>query len=319
MKQYNINYSGDDYLVQATAKQGLLRCLSVRTTQLVSEARDIHDLSPATSVALGRLMSGALLMSADLKSEQDQLTLVIKSDGEIYNLSAIATVDGKVRGYGDNAQAASHYKEAGKLDLSASVGKGKLTVIKDLGLKEPYIGNVELVSGEIAEDLASYYYYSEQIPTILFLGVRLDKQGVTAAGGMLVQVLPGADEELIDWLEERAVGFPDLSELLEQGISPHQLIDLLLGDTDVDYLKEYPVHYSCTCNRDRMTRNLLLLGSEELVQLSEDPEGIELSCHFCGSHYHYKQEEIAELAIVARQESVKPNINVIDIFNEEGK
>ncbi|MDI9490057.1 MAG: Hsp33 family molecular chaperone HslO [Clostridiaceae bacterium] len=315
MTNNNIDHRKDDYLVQATAKQGLLRCLAVRTTKLVDYARETHDLSPATTVALGRLMSGALLMAADLKSDQDQITLITKSDGDISNLSAIATLDGKVRGYGNQPQAPSYYHEPGKLDIAKSVGKGNLTVIKDLGLKDPYIGNVELVSGEIAEDLASYYFYSEQIPTVLFLGVRLDQEGVVSAGGMLVQVLPGADEEILTWLENRAVGFPDLSELIEQGISPHQLIDLLLGEADIEYLKEYPVTYYCPCNRDRMTSNLALLGAAELKEMAADPEGIELQCHYCSNKYQYQQSEIQDLynaVKTAEKDFNKPDINLMD-------
>ncbi|NLJ71313.1 MAG: Hsp33 family molecular chaperone HslO [Clostridiaceae bacterium] len=300
MIKQNINYIKDDYLIQATAKQGLLRCLAVRTTNLVKQAREIHDLSPISSVALGRLMSGALLMAVDLKNEQNRLTLIIKSDGDISNLTTIATLDGKVRGYVDDPYAISYYKTTDKLDLGKSIGKGNLTVIKDLGLKEPYIGNVELVSGEIAEDLASYYFYSEQIPTVIFLGVRLDQQGIVSAGGMMIQALPGVDDETLHWLENRCKGFPDLSELIAEGISPHQLLDLLLGATaELEYLAETPVEYYCECNRDRMTRNLLLLGNKELTELGEDPDGITLSCHFCDANYQYTQAEVKQLAETA--------------------
>ncbi|HHT23989.1 MAG TPA: Hsp33 family molecular chaperone HslO [Clostridiaceae bacterium] len=300
MAEQKINHLKDDYLVQATAKQGLLRCLAVRTTELVKQARNIHDLSPVSCVALGRLMSGALLMATDLKNEQDRLTLTIKSDGDISNLTTIATLDGKVRGYTTDPHAISYYKSAGKLDLAQSVGKGNLTVIKDLGLKEPYIGSVKLVSGEIAEDLASYYFYSEQIPTVIFLGVRLNQQGVVAAGGMMIQALPGIDTEILNWLENRCLGFPELSELLAEGISPHQLPDMLLGvDAELKYLAESLVEYYCECSRDRMNRNLLLLGNKELTELSEDPNGITLHCHFCAVDYHYTQAEVKQLAEAA--------------------
>ncbi|HHU53102.1 MAG TPA: Hsp33 family molecular chaperone HslO [Clostridiaceae bacterium] len=300
MTEQKINHFKDDYLVQATAKQGLLRCLAVRTTDLVKQVRNIHDLAPVSSVALGRLMSGALLMAADLKNEQDRLTLIIKSDGDISNVTTIATPDGKVRGYVIDPHAMSRYKSIGKLDLAQAVGQGNLTVIKDLGLKEPYIGSVELVSGEIAEDLASYYFYSEQVPTVIFLGVRLNQQGIAAAGGMMIQALPGVDDETLNWLEQRCVGFPDLSELIAEGISPHQLLDMLLGaDAELEYLAETPVEYHCECNRDRMTRNLLLLGNTELTELSGDPDGITLNCHFCATDYHYSQAEVKQLAETA--------------------
>lgn len=295
MEKTDIDHLKDDYLVHAIAKKGLLRCLAVRTTNLVIEAQKIHETSPASTIALGRLLSGALLMSAELKNEKNQLTLNIKSDGDISNITAVVNINGRVRGYLNNPHAPSYYHRPGKLDIGKSIGKGNLTVIQDLGLKKPYIGTVELLSGEIAEDLASYYFYSQQIPTVLFLGVKLKPSGVVTSGGIMVQVMPGADDTILDWLEVRAQGFPDLSELLENGISPHQLLDMLLGDTDIEYLLEKPVSYYCPCSRERMQRNLISLGVTELSDLAKDKEGINLHCHFCGSDYHFSQIEVKDL------------------------
>lgn len=295
MENININHIEDDYMVHAIAKKGLLRCLAVRTTGLVEEAQKIHDLSPASTIAMGRLLSGALLMSADLKNKKNQLTLNIKSDGDISNLTVVSNVDGQVRAYINNPHAPAYYHHPGKFDIGKSIGKGNLTVIKDLGLKKPYVGTVELLSGEIAEDLASYYFYSEQIPTVLFLGVKLNPSGLLAAGGMLIQALPGADDDLLDWLETRTKGFPDISELIESKISPHQLIDMILGNTDLEYLRENKVSYHCPCNRDRMQRNLISLGTEDLSDLAKDEAGINLHCHFCGADYHFSQEEIIKM------------------------
>ncbi len=290
-----INYKIDDYLVHALAKQDLLRCVSVRTTKLVREAQKIHDLSPASTVALGRLMSAALLMSSDLKNPENQLTVLLKSDGEISGMTVIADQTGQVRGDINNPHAVSHYRHEGKLDLGQSIGKGNLTVIKDLGLKEPYVGSVELISGEIAEDIAAYYFYSEQIPSVVFLGVRLNPEGVVAAGGMMIQALPGADDALLDWLEARTKGYPDISELLAEAVSPHQLIDLLLGDDRINYLKAAPVRYFCPCNAERMEQNLLTLSKKDLLELADDPAGINLHCHFCERDYHFSQDQIKKL------------------------
>ena len=286
-----IDFKIDDYLAIALAKQGLLRCVAVRSTKLVQEAQRIHDLSPASTVALGRFMTGSLLMASDFKNKDNQLTAMIKSDGDIKNMTVIADYAGNVRGDIDNKHAPSYYHHEGKLNIGKSIGKGNLTIIKDLGLKEPYIGSVELMSGEIAEDFASYYFYSEQIPTVVFLGVRLQPEGVVASGGLLVQAMPDADDSLLDWLEARTKGFPDLSELIENQISPHQLIDLLINE-DVDYLSEKLVQYYCPSNKERMKKNLISLGKDNLLDLSKDENGINLHCHFCEQDYHFSQSEI---------------------------
>lgn len=290
-----IDFTQDDYLVHAIAKQGLVRCVAIRSTKIVQHAQQIHDLSPASSVALGRFMTGSLLIASDFKNEQNQLTAQIKSDGEIGNMTVIADLQGNVRGEINNPHAISYYHHQGKLNIGKSIGKGSLTVIKDLGLKEPYVGTVELLSGEIAEDIASYYFFSEQIPSIVFLGVKLTPDGVVAAGGMLIQVMPGADDVLLDWLEMRAKGYPDISELVENQISPHQLLDLFFGEGDLEYLETQKVQYFCPCSKERMQKNLMSLGQEDLVSLAEDEEGITLHCHFCETDYHFSRAEIEKL------------------------
>ncbi len=290
----SIDFTQDDYLVHAVAKQGLVRCVAVRSTEIVKHAQKIHDLSPASSVALGRFMTGSLLIASDFKNEDNQLTAMIKSDGEIGNMTVIADMRGNVRGDINNPHAVSYYHYEGKLDIGKSVGQGSLTIIKDLGLKEPYVGTVELLSGEIAEDIASYYFFSEQIPSIVFLGVKLAPTGVVAAGGMLIQVMPGADDILLDWLEMRAKGYPDISELIENKISPHQLLDMFFGEGDLEYLSTKPVQYFCPCSKDRMKKNLLSLGKEDLQNLTEE-EGITLHCHFCETDYYFSRDEIKKL------------------------
>jgi len=310
MTENIIKHKHDDYLVTAVAKEGLLRCVAVRSTKLVKEAREIHDLSPASTVALGRFMTGALLMASDFKNNDNKLSATIKSDGDISNIVVVADYFGNVRGDINNKHAPSYYHHEGKLNIGKSIGKGNLTIIKDLGLKEPYVGSVELASGEIAEDLASYYFYSEQIPTVIFLGVRLNPDGVVSSGGLLVQALPGVDDELLDWLESRAMGFPDISELLENKISPHQLIDLLIGE-DVEYLAEKPVQYYCPSSKERMEKNLISLGEQELKELAEDKNGINLHCHFCSEDYHFSQSEVKAILEKAKLKS-QTKINIID-------
>lgn len=286
---------GGDYLVRATAFNDRVRLVGIRTTNLCGEAMRVHGLSPAATVALGRLMTGVLMQTPDLDQPDDSITAVIRSDGPIGGLTVVGQSEGRVRGLVLHPVVPTLYREPGKLDIGGVVGQGRLTVIRDLGLKEPYIGHVNLVSGEIAEDLTAYLAYSEQVPTVMGLGVRLDQSGVTQAGGFMLQLLPGAGEDLIERLEQRVAGFPDVSYLLAEGFNPHHILDLLLGDPGIHYHDVIPCRYDCNCSRDRMLRNLAALGRSELSELAEDSSGIELVCHFCNSKYHFAQDEIRQL------------------------
>lgn len=285
----------DDYLVRGTAKGGLLKCTAVRSTRVVEEAGKIHELSPLMTVAFGRLLTGGLLMSTDLKADLDQVDLQIRSSGPVQAMTVIAQPGGRVRGTVANPQVEAIYKEDRSFNIGKAVGQGSLTVVRNLGLKEPYVGRVALISGEIADDLAGYYFYSQQLPTILALGVRLGPEGVAAAGGLMVQAMPGVDDKMLDWLEQRAGGLPDISGWLEEGFNPHQLIDLFLGDPDLEYGDSYPVSYHCPCSGRTMTKALLALGKEDLLDLAQDPDGIELVCHFCNRQYKFSQQYLQDL------------------------
>ncbi len=288
----------EDILVRATAFNGKVAAVSLRHTNTCKELTKIHDLSPVACVALGRLCGGALLMSTDLKSQNSKLSITTKSDGELNGMVAACGYDSMVRGYSSNPRVATVYKADGKLDIGKAVGKGTLTVIKDLGLKEPYIGKTELLTGEIAEDLAAYFMFSEQIPTVISLGVKLDKNGVSCAGGLMVRLLPNANggEEILSYIEQRALGFPDITWLYEEGFTPHQIIDLFMGDPDVKYLDVKECGYRCTCSSERMSANLITLGKSELEDMSQIPEGINLECHFCNSNYHFSKDDLKKIA-----------------------
>lgn len=286
---------GGDYLVRSTALNGMVRAVAVRSTGICSEARDIHGLSPVAAAALGRLLTGVLLLTPDLEKKDDSITAIIRSDGPIEGMTVIGQSFGRVRGTIRQPIVPTTYSRPGKLDVGIAVGAGQLTIIRDLGLKEPYIGQVDLVSGEIAEDLTSYLALSEQIPTAISLGVRLEQSGVTHAGGFLVQMLPDAGDDVADHLEQRVAGFPEVSYLMEEGFSPHQILDLLLGDPDIQYHDVTPCSYYCPCSRERMEKNLITLGHEELINLSEDPDGIKLECHFCSRTYAFTQAEVQSL------------------------
>ena len=287
---------GSDYMVTATALSGKVRALAVRSTELVKEALRIHKTSPVATAALGRFLTGTLFVADTLKGEGDTITANIRSDGPLQGMTAVADSHGNVRGYCLEPVVETTYHRPGKLNVGAAVGSGKLTVVKDFGLKEPYVGQVELISGEIAEDFTYYFASSEQTPSIVSLGVSLDTNGVTCAGGFMVQLLPGADEETISYLEDRVNGgFPEVSFLLQEGMNPEKILDMFLGDKDICFLEGRKVAYKCNCSRDRMERNLMAIGKKDLTELSLDPNGIDLECHFCDQRYHFSQEDVKAL------------------------
>lgn len=281
-----------DYKIKATALDGAVSAIALRHTETCREMTSIHSLSPIPSAALGRLCGGLIMMSSDLKKDDATISATVKGDGVLKGMVAVCTADGKVRGYVGNPRVETVYREDGKLDIGSCVGEGELIVIKDNRIKEPYIGRVKLVSGEIAQDLAAYYLYSEQIPTVMGLGVKMDKNGVTHAGGFMVRLLPDAGEDVLSYIEQRAKGFPEVTWLLEEGFSPGQILDLLLGDPDIKYYDEQPCGYECTCSKGRMRTNLITLGKRELGEMSKDPSGAQLECHFCNTKYLFTQEEI---------------------------
>lgn len=282
-----------DYIVTATALSGKVRALAIRSTNLIKEALRIHKTSPVATAALGRFLTGTLFLADTLKGDGDSLTVNIRSDGPLQGMTAVADSHGNVRGYCLEPVVETTYHRPGKLNVGAAVGNGKLTVVKDFGLKEPYVGQVELVSGEIAEDFTYYLASSEQTPSIVSLGVGIDANGVTCAGGFMVQLLPGADEETVSYLENRVSGgFPDVTFLLTEGMNPEKILDMFLGDKDICFLAGRKVAYKCNCSRDRMERNLMAIGKKDLTELSQDPNGIDLECHFCDQKYHFSQEDV---------------------------
>lgn len=285
-----------DYIVRATAFDHRVRAIAVRSTKACREMTRLHNLSPIASAAMGRLCTGLLMMSQEIKNGKGSISATIHCDGPIKGLTAVCTPDAKVRGFAGEPVVETRYKAPGKLDVGGSVGKGDLTIIKDLGIGEPYIGQVELVSGEIAEDLAAYFALSEQIPSVVSLGVKMDRQGVTNAGGLIIQLLPDAGEDITNYIEERALGFPEISWLYEEGFTPEQVIDLFLGDPEVEYYESRECGYQCNCSEERMIRNLLTIGNKDLTDLAQDIDGITLECHFCNKKYHFNQEKVQGFA-----------------------
>ncbi len=287
----------EDYIVHATAFEGKVRALAIRSTQLCKDALRVHKTSPVATAALGRFLTGSLFLADSLKGDQDTQTTNIRCKGPIQGMTAVCEGKGNVRGYVNEPIVENAYLRPGKLDVGSAVGKGILTVIRDYGLKEPYVGSVELISGEIAEDFTYYLAVSEQTPSVMSLGVLLEDGTVSHAGGFLIQVMPGAEDELLSYLEARAGGnFPDVTFLLKEGLSPEHILDMFLGDPNIVYLSASPIRYHCNCSRDRMERNLITLGEKELRDLSKDEEGIHLACHFCDKTYTFSREEMTRLA-----------------------
>ena len=283
-------------IVKALTNDGTVVVLAEDASDIAEAARQIHGCSKVCTAALGRLLTGASLMGYMLKNTDDSLTLRVNGSGEAGSVIAASDAHGNVRGYVMNPHVELPLKRNGKLDVGGAVGKeGYLTVIKDVGLKDPMIGQVPLVSGEIAEDLTSYFACSEQIPTVCSLGVLLDTQGsVAKAGGFIIQLLPTADDTVIDKVEEGIRSVPPITTLLRDGLSPLDICRRVLPSFQVEMLEESDTQYRCNCSRQRVERALISTGKDALEEMAQD-ETTEVKCHFCPSVYRFSAKEIKEL------------------------
>lgn len=286
-----------DEIVRAMTADGYVKAVAVTGRDLVERARNIHTLLPMATAALGRALLGASMMGDMLKEQKGSLTLQIKGGGPLGTVLAVSDYEGNVRGYVQNPHVELMEKHQGKLDVGAAVGStGTLTVIKDIGLKEPYVGSIDLFSGEIADDLAMYFVESEQIPTACALGVLVGTdQSVTSAGGYLLQLLPGASDDIIDKIEAGVHRVGSVSHALEGGLDGEGLLRAVLSDFQLEILEKHPVEYRCYCSRDRVTRALISMGREELSSLIQDQGQADLTCQFCDKVYHYSQEQLEKL------------------------
>ena len=284
-----------DHIVRAEGLGGLVKGLCVSTRKVCDTARIMHQMTPAATAALGRFMTGSLLISESMKNEADTQTTIIRGDGPLEGMTCVTDFGFKVRAYPMEPVIPTEYHKPGKINVGAAVGKGSLTVIRDIGLKEPYVGVSELVSGEIAEDFAYYLAKSEQTKSVISLGVLLEHGEVSEAGGLMVQLLPGAGEDEISYLEKRASGFPEISFLLKEGFTPAQIIDLFMGDPDLKYLDGQEVEFKCNCSRERMFSGLAALGKKDLEEITKDGKPIETVCRFCNSKYVFEPEELKNI------------------------
>lgn len=284
-----------DHIVRAEGLGGLVKCLCVSTKTVCETARVMHQMSPAATAALGRFMTGSILISESMKNPGDTQTTIIRGDGPIEGMTCVTDFGFKVRAYPMEPVVPTEYHKPGKINVGAAVGKGSLTVVRDIGLKEPYVGVSELVSGEIAEDFAYYLAKSEQTKSIVSLGVLLEKGEVSHAGGLMVQLLPGAGEEEISYLEKRTAGFPEISFLFSEGFTPAQIIDLFMGDPDLVYLDGKEVGFKCNCSRERMLSGLAALGKSDLEEITKDGKPVETVCRFCNSKYVFEPDELKNI------------------------
>ncbi|MGE4276915.1 MAG: Hsp33 family molecular chaperone HslO [Lawsonibacter sp.] len=286
-----------DELIRAITADGFAKAVAVTGRDLVERARQIHTLLPMATAALGRTLLGASMMGDMLKEQNGSLTLQIKGGGPLGTVLAVSDCNGNVRGYVQNPHVDLIEQRPGKLNVGAAVGTdGTLTVIKDICLKEPYVGSIGLFSGEIADDLAMYFVESEQIPTACALGVLVGTdQSVRAAGGYLIQLLPGASEEIIAKIEAGVQRLGSVSHALESGLDGEGLLRSVLSDFDLDVLERHPVEYRCYCSRERVTRALISMGRDELSSLIAEQGQAELTCQFCDQVYHYDKEELEQL------------------------
>ncbi len=284
-----------DYIVRATAAQGTIRAFATSSTELVDKAAKVHGLSPIATAALGRTLTAAGMMSRMLKGENDKLTIQIKGDGPLGGIVVTSDSSANVKGYVYNPIVDLPLNDHGKLDIRTAVGYGYINVIKDMGLKKPYIGFSDLVSGEIADDLTYYFATSEQVPSTVALGVLVDANGVRSAGGFIIQLMPGADEETIEKLENRLIGFPPVSKLLSQGTTPEEILEMLLDEMDPKIIEKVPCKFECNCSKERMERNLISIGKNDLLEILEDGQGAELQCHFCNTKYNFTHQDIEKL------------------------
>ena len=290
--------SNMDTIIRMIAKDAPIKAMAIQAKGIVERAREIHKTLPVATAALGRTLMAASMMGQQIKEKDGSVTLRINGGGPLGSILAVSDSDGNVRGYVQNGQVELPLKGPAKLDVGTAVGtNGSLTVIKDLKLKEPYVGTIPLVSGEIAEDITAYFAESEQIPTACALGVLVDKDlSVAVAGGYLIQLLPGATDEDIDKIEAGIARVGQVTTQLRQGLSAEALLRLVLADFDLELLETVPVEYRCYCSRDRMRRALISMGKQELTDLIREQGRAEMTCQFCDDVHVFEKDELEALA-----------------------
>lgn len=286
----------NDYIIRATAANDQIRAFATVTTEMVENAREHHNTSPVATAALGRLLTAGAMMGSMMKGEKDVLTLQIKAGGPLQGITVTADSQGNVKGYVGNPDVCIPANSKGKLDVAGAVGPGFLTVIKDMGLKEPYSGQVMLQTCEIAEDLTYYFATSEQVPSAVGLGVLMNKNNtVRQAGGFIVQLMPFAEEEVISRLEQNVQKINSVTNLLEEGHTPESLLEKVLEGFDIQINEKMDTRFHCNCSKERVAKALISIGRKELNEMIQEGKPIEMNCHFCNTNYNFTVEELKEI------------------------
>ena len=285
-----------DYIVRAVAADKQIRAFAITSREMVETARQHHNTSPVATAALGRLLTGGAMMGVMMKGEKDMLTLMMKGDGPINGVTVTADSKGNVKGYVGNPNVLIPANYAGKLDVGAAIGYGTLTVIKDIGLKEPYVSQVLLGTSEVAEDLTYYFASSEQVPSAVGLGVLMSKDNtVKQAGGFIVQLMPFADEEVINKLEERVNNISSVTEMLEKGMTPEDILKEVMGDMDVEFTDKIETGFVCNCSKEKIAKALASISKKDMDEIINDGKEIEVKCDFCNTTYKFSVEELQTL------------------------
>ena len=285
-----------DYMVRATAADGQIRAFAITSKEMTEEARVRHNSSPIVTAALGRAMSAAAMMGSMMKGEKDLLTLQIQGDGPMHGLTVTANANGGVKGYPGVADVILPPNAAGKLNVGGAIGNGVLSVIKDMGLKEPYSGQTILVSSEIAEDLTYYFANSEQVPSSVGLGVLMEKDNtVECAGGFIIQMMPFAKEETISQIEENLKNITSVTDHLKKGETPEQILEILLGNLGLEITDTMPTRFYCNCSKERVEKAVISVGKKEIQDMIDEGKDIEVKCHFCNTAYKYTVDELKDI------------------------
>ena len=284
-----------DYIVRATAANNQVRAFAATTRTMVETAREHHGTSPVATAALGRLLTAGAMMGSMMKNDTDVLTIQIKGDGPIGGLTVTADSHANVKGYAENPNVMLPAKN-GKLDVGGALGIGMLNIIKDMGLKEPYVGQTILVTSEIAEDLTYYFATSEQVPSSVGLGVLMEKDNtVKCAGGFIIQMMPFAEEKTIAQIEENLKNVTSVTAMLDKGYTPEQILEEVLGNTGVEITDTIPAQFYCNCSKERVEQAVASIGHKDLVELIEEDKDIEVKCHFCNTAYNYTVEDLTNI------------------------
>ncbi|MCI8484657.1 MAG: Hsp33 family molecular chaperone HslO [Lachnospiraceae bacterium] len=286
----------EDYIVRATAADHQIRAFAITSRNLVEQARIYHNTSPVITAALGRLLTGGAMMGVMMKGTEDLLTLQIKCSGEARGMTVTADSHGNVKGCPQVPDVMLRPNAQGKLDVGGALGPGILSVIKDLGMKEPYVGQVALQTSEIAEDLTYYFATSEQVPSAVGLGVLMNRDNtVKQAGGFIIQLMPDTEEQVVAALEKQVAKIASVTDLLEQGATPETLLEQVLGELGLEIMEKIPAEYRCDCSRERVTKAIVSIGVKDIQEMIEDNEPIEVNCQFCDKHYVFTPKDLKAL------------------------